>query len=190
MQESKLKTLWLTCITRWSRGSSDRLDRHPSLQLHQSIFPMSSRLENLYLINVVDVPYFLRESWRANGSTPHSLPAWPNLRRLRVAGYASEAHPNDVDAVRDLHDSITHALLQMPNITSFYVDIASASRRFSIGIGVPPRRDRSAMPDATLSSSGLEPDIETVDTWKKLVRSQWYCGLRKGDRDQILLGYY
>lgn len=164
---------------------------HPSLQLSQSIFTMSSRLERLEelrLENVVDVQHFLRQSWCTNGRTQHSLPTWPNLRKLLIWGHFRQAPLNRAACAGIFYDSITHLLPQMPNINYFYVTMTSSSSdgfyggniswvSFSVGMTVPPRDDRSAMPDAKLHWFGVKPDQETIDTWKKIVRSQWYCGL-------------
>lgn len=177
-----LKHLTLSRDLGWCKRLSLGLGSR-SLEFNRSIYAMTSRLEELRLKDVVNVPSFLRDSCGgANGSPPQSAgPAWPNLKKLFVRGNTSKDAPNSGAVKEELHDAVTQALPHMPNLTDL------VAMEFSEGHGcymmiwmqVPRWCDRWAMPDARMcwNSPESEPDRETVDTWRGIVRSQWHCGL-------------
>lgn len=171
----------------WHRKRDLSLYTHPSLQLSQAIFAMTTRLEELYINYVVDLPAFLRQACIVSGNTTQSRPAWPNLRML-VAGSASDSSPSDDSAVAaEFYDAVTEALPHLPNLTMFEVELTSpfyVNERLywdnaTIAIRVPPRDDRSAMPDGELILSGAEPDQDTVDAWQRIARTQWHFKLAR-----------
>lgn len=187
----KLLSLSLESTDLWSRRPSHRLRTHPSLQLTQLIFSMTSKLEEVYLHHMVDVPAFLRQACAVSGATPQGNAAWPNLRILCVKGFSSSSSlSNDPTVATEVYDAITAALPHMPNMTR--LDIA-VTFPFYVGercywdnaityMEVPPRDDRSAMDDALLLLTGAEPDQETVDAWQQIARRQWHCKLVKMER--------
>lgn len=191
-QGTKLKSLSLSLESPalWHRRPSHRLRTLPSLQLTQLIFSMTSKLEEVYLHHMVDVPAFLRQACAVSGTTPQGNAAWPNLRILCVKGFpSSPSLSNDSPVAAELYDAITAALPHMPNITRFDIAISSP---FYVGercywndaiiyMKVPPRDDRSAMDDGMLFLCGTEPDQETMDAWKQIARRQWHCKLVKGN---------
>lgn len=169
----------------WYRNSDPRFYSPPSLQLSQSIFAMTFRLEELYLEHVVDVSAFLRQACVFSGKTSQNNPGWPNMKTLWVRGYSSLSPSDDPT---ELCDSVTQALPHLPNLMRFEIAVTSP---FFIGerccldnalisMQVPPRDDRSAMPDGMLILVGVKPDQETLDTWQEIARSQWHCKLARG----------
>lgn len=147
---------------------------------------MSSRLEELYIHHVVDVPYFLSGAWAANGNTSQGTPAWPNMRILSLDGYASPGLTDDhATASAGLYDTLTKALPNLPSITRFQVEVWSpyyiGERRWwdktIVHMDVPPRDDRSAVGDGMLLVAGPRPDPETEDAWQQIARQQWNCRL-------------
>lgn len=173
----------------WHRKRDFSLYTHPSLQLSQSIFAMTSRLEELYIHYVVDVPAFLRQASIVSRDTPQSKPVWPNLRILLAAGSSSSSASADPVFAAEFYESITEALSQMPKMTLFEVGLTSpfhvhdSERCYwdntAVSIRVPPRDDLSAMPDGQLILSGARPDEDTVDTWQQIARRQWHCKLAR-----------
>lgn len=137
-------------------------------------------------MHMVDVPSFLRQSCGANGTTPQSPPVWPNLKKLIVMGSARKRASNGDADKEELHDSITHALPQMPSLTDLMLVVVAplGSNRLDceLRMQVPPRLDLSAMPDAKVFwfPGGTKPETKTVETWRRLVRSQWHCRLVLG----------
>lgn len=184
-QGSKLKSLSLESSASWLRKSKPEIHTHPSLQLSQAIFSMTSKLEEMYLYYVVDVPAFLRQACTISGNTTQDSPAWPNLRILSVKGYSSSSPSDDSTFADELYDSVTAALPHMPNMTRFQIAITSPfyveERCYwdnaIIYMELPPRDDRSAMDDGQLILCGTKPDEETVDTWQQIARRQWHCKL-------------
>lgn len=147
---------------------------------------MGSRLEELYIHYVVDVPYFLSGARAANGDTPQDSPAWPNMRVLGLNGYASPGlTDNHAAASARLYDSVTKALPNLPSITRLQIEVCSpyyiGERRWwdktIVHMDVPPRDDRSAVGDGMLLVDGPEPDPETQDAWQQIARRQWHCRL-------------
>lgn len=148
---------------------------------------MTTRLEELYIDYVVDVPAFLRQACIASGNTPQSKPAWPNLRILLADGSSSWSPSDDPTVAAEFYDSVTEALPHMPNIKVFEVALTSPFHvnercywdNAAISIRVPPRDDRLAMRDGELILSGAKPDQHTVETWQEIARRQWHCKLAR-----------
>lgn len=172
----------------WRIQDVPSLYTHPSLQLTESIFAITSRLEEIYIDDgVVDISAFLRQACIVSGETPQSKPAWPNLRVLLAHGSSSSSPSDDRAAAAEFHDSVTEALPHMPNIYLFQVTLTSSSRvnrilandYATVIISVPPRDDRSAMPDGTLELYGAEPDEYTVDAWQQIAQRHWHCKLAR-----------
>ncbi|KAG6356404.1 hypothetical protein INS49_015792 [Diaporthe citri] len=184
---SKLSALCLRSTAVWHEKHDPSLYTHPSLQLSQSIFSMTSRLEELYIGYVVDLSAFLRQACIVSRSTPRSTPAWPNLRILLADGVSGSSPSDDRAVAAEFYDSVTEALPHMPNITMFEVELTSpfhVNERLywdnaTISIRVPPRDDRSATRDGELVLCGAEPDQYTVDAWQQIARRQWHCKLTR-----------
>lgn len=171
----------------WHRKHDLSLYTHPSLQLSQSIFAMTSRLKELYIHHMVDVSAFLRQASIVSRNTPQSKPAWPNLRILFALGFSSSSPSDNPAVAAEFYDSVTEALPHLPKMIIFEVGLTSPfhvnERRYwdntGVSIRVPPRDDRSAMPDGELILSGAKPDEYTVDTWQRIARRQWHCKLAR-----------
>ncbi|KKY31377.1 hypothetical protein UCDDA912_g08670 [Diaporthe ampelina] len=184
-QKLKLEALYLESVSMWKRRRDPGLHIHPSLQLSQSVSAMASRLEELYISHVVDVPYFLSQAWGAGQTTPHGSPAWPNMRILCLRGHSMWASSESPAYAAELYDSVTKALPQMPKITRFDITIESPYYSFGrwdwlntiVYMEIPPRGYPPAMQDGMLLAGNVGLDAETVDTWKQIARSQWYCEL-------------
>lgn len=151
---------------------------------------MTSRLEEVYLQQVVDVSAFLRQACVGSGNTPQSSPAWPNMKILCVNGYSSSSPSDDPAVADELHDSVKQALPHLPNLTRLEIAVTSPvyveERCYwddaIIYMQVPPRDDRSAMRDGMLVLLGVKPDQETLDTWQGIAQSQWHCKLARAPR--------
>lgn len=184
-QSFKLKTLCLESASMWKQRYYGGIHTPPSLHLSQSVLAMISRLEELYLLHMVDIPYFLGQSWGASDKTPQSPPAWPNMRVLCLRGQSVRDASEDPVLATRLYDSVTKALPQLPSITRF--DVAFNTPRYiidkpgwvnpSVYMEVPPRSYPLKMRDGTLKAANVGLDPMTVDTWKQIARSQWYCEL-------------
>lgn len=186
-QASKLKSLSLESTALWYRRSDPRFYSTPSIQLSQSIFAMTFRLEELYLEHVVDVSAFLRQACVVRGKTSQNNPGWPNMKTICVKGHSSSSPSDDPTVADELCDSVTKALPHLPNLTRLEVAVTSpiyvGERCYwddaLISTQVPPRDDRSAMPDGMLTLVGVKPNQETLDTWQEIARSQWHCKLAR-----------
>lgn len=88
-------------------------------------------------------------------------------RRILRRGHGGPTTPAKLDNVRG-----------RANLT-VYVNEKLYWDNATIAIRVPPRDDRSAMPDGELILSGAEPDQDTVDAWQRIARTQWHCKLAR-----------
>lgn len=196
-QKSRLKSLHLDSKFDGLRMADLMLPTHPSLNLSQCLYAMTCRLEELTLWHVVNVAYFLRESWNPERNThaPHRPPAWPKMRVLRLRDYfvSLEASGCTREAA-ELHSSVTQALPQIPNLTELIVSLEvpefiDFERRCHLQdsrvcIRIFPRDDHSAIRDGLLAVQGPEPDPKTLSHWFRIARRQWDCnfGERREDR--------
>lgn len=102
-QESGLRILDIAVysedLSPWDKATEPELYTPPSIRLSQALVALTCRLKVLRLINVVDVPYLLKESSRANENASSHLPTWPNLRSLSLDGY-TVTEPADLRGLR------------------------------------------------------------------------------------------
>jgi hypothetical protein len=181
---SNLKMLLLWCTTQQEERLNPKRYQPPSLGYYQSLFTISSKLEKFYLSHLADPARFLRQHMSPGANTP----AWPNLKKLWLYGYASDKETAHEDVASDLHSAITGALPHMPSLLVLHVDVVSRSlgQACSVSINVPPRDDRSAMPAAGFRCKGGQPSITTVHKWENVARNQWYCALRNVPPPEVL----
>lgn len=158
----------------------------PSLRLSQAMVSMTCRLEQLSLINVIDVPYFLKELCVANANTLRNPPTWPHLRYLVLYGYTTVEPPDLGASAAELYEAVTGVLPRMPNITWLgitmkYPCYVKGRRHWDnvmVDMRIAPQLDRSALRDGQLFLQGPEPDPETIDKWKEVVQRHLHCELR------------
>lgn len=194
LQESRLRILEVMDVSKGFRArvettSTPEPCTPPSLRLSQAMVAMTRRVGKLSLIDVVDVLYLLKESFRANGNVLRNLPTCPNLRYLMLRGYTINEPSDHLAFAAELYDAITDALPHMPNITflgitlhfPFYVDGHRNWDNVTVDMTIPiplPREDRSDLRDGLLDLHGPKPAPETMNKWKEVARRQWRCELQ------------
>lgn len=200
-QESGLKVLDIAVLStdmfplNTTMGTEPELYTPPSIRLSQAMVAMTCRLEQLSLMNVVDVPYFLKGLCGANANTLRNPSTWPHLKYLVLYGYTTIQPPDFGASAAELYDAVTGALPCMPNITWLgitmrYPSYVHGRRHWDnvvVDMRIAPRLDSSALRDGQLFLQGPEPDPATIDKWKEVTKRHWHCKLRPVDtrRDVI-----
>ncbi|KAG8165926.1 hypothetical protein KVR01_004478 [Diaporthe batatas] len=188
-RESRLKRFSLDSGPAGLRMADPVSPADHSLHLGQSLYALTCRVEVLSLWHVVDLPYFLKQSWAAKKEPSRGapVPAWPSLRNLSLSNYVNVETPDCDREAAELYESVTHALPQIPKLSE--LDLSLDVPRFldterlhllqstRVYIDIPPRNGRSATRGGRLSIHGPAPDQATIDGWLQIARRQWDCNL-------------